>query len=60
MCRLGAIRGVGEGLLNSVQCIANEQEAAKQAEATFNSKLSEAKLNVKVRHQVSLSATLST
>lgn len=39
--------------MNSVQCIATEQEAANQAEAVFNAKLSEAKLNVKVRHRLS-------
>lgn len=49
VCRLATIRGVGEGLMDSVKCIATEHEATAQAEATFNARLSEAKLNVKVR-----------
>lgn len=44
---LATIRGVGEGLMDSVKCIATEHEVSAQAEATFDARLSEAKLNVK-------------
>lgn len=40
--------------MHSVQCIATEHETSKQAEASFNAKLSEAKLNVKVRSSCDL------